>query len=46
MSIDLVGSRVLPVVKTWVDIEEFQHNSPDGAVSRIQGFKDEVPTQK
>ena len=46
MSVDLVGSRVLPVVKIQVDVEEFQHNSPDGAVSRVQGFKDEVPTQK
>ena len=46
ISIDLIGSRVLPVIKIQVDIERFQCNSLDGAASRIQGFKDEVPTQK
>ena len=46
MSVDLIGSRVFPVVKTQVDIEGFQCNSSDRAASRIQGFKDKVPTQK
>ena len=46
MSIDLVESRVLLVAKIQVDVEEFQCNSSDGAASRVQGFKDKLPTQK
>ena len=45
-NIDLVGSRVSPVTRTQVDVEEFRHNNSDGVASRIQGFKDEAPTQK
>ena len=46
MSVDLVESRVLPIAKIQVDVEEFQWNSSDRAASRVQGFKDKAPTQK
>ena len=36
MSIDLVGSRVLPVIRIQVDIEEFQCSNSDGGASRVQ----------
>ena len=33
-------------VKIQVDVKGFQRNSLDGVASRIQGFRDKVPTQK
>ena len=36
MSIDLVESRVLPVIRIQVDVEEFRCSNSDGAASRVQ----------
>ena len=33
-------------VKTQVDINAFQCNNSDRVASKVQGFKEEVPTQK
>ena len=33
-------------VKTQVGIDVFQHNNSDGVASKVQGSKEEVPTQK
>ena len=36
MSVDLVESRVLPVIRIQVDVKEFQYSNSDGGASRVQ----------